>query len=335
MTVTIKDVAKEAGVSISTVSRVINNSKPVSNEIRQKVLEVIKRTGYVPNPVARSLVTKKSQTIGVIVPDMSNLFIGELINGIEEVGRIYNYDILLCNSYGTEEEEFRYINLLKSKQVAGLVFVSWNMTEKQVRAIEESNIKAVYISKNAKDFDVYSVGVNHFDASYETTKHLLEKGLRKILFIRSSIENTIADSERFKGYKKALKEYDIEVDKDYVKQGDMTSTCGYNIMKNVLEKYTPEAVFATNDELAIGVMNAILDKGLDIPKDISVVGYDDTRIASLTRPKLTTVKQPIYDIGAVCIRMLVKVLAGEDIKQKRVELPYQLILRDSVIDNKK
>ena len=138
MSVTIKDVAKMAGVSISTVSRVINNSKPVSNDIRDRVLAVIKDTNYVPNPVARSLVLKKSNFIGVIVPNISNYKIGEILNGIEEVGKMYDYDILLCNSYGEVEKEIKYINLLKNKQVAGILIVSWNLSNEVVDLINGS-----------------------------------------------------------------------------------------------------------------------------------------------------------------------------------------------------
>ncbi|KXZ40211.1 transcriptional regulator, LacI family [Alkalithermobacter thermoalcaliphilus JW-YL-7 = DSM 7308] len=330
MSVTIKDVAKRAGVSISTVSRVINNSKPVSNEIRQRVMSVIKETGYVPNPVARSLVTKKSQLIGVIVPDISNFFIGELLNGIEEVGKIYEYDILLCNSYGEIEEELKYINLLKSKQVAGIIFVTWKMSQEHVDAIKEGNLPSVYISKNAHNFDVYSVSIDNKTAAYEMTKYLIEKGHRQIGFIRSSIEDDIIDSERFKGYKDALEDNNIQIDNEIIKEGDTTSESGYYLMNEILNIKKPDAIFATSDEVAIGAINCILDKGYKVPDDISVVGFDDIKLASLYRPSLTTVKQPIYDMGAVSIRMIVKMIDGEEIEDKHTYLPYELVERQSV-----
>lgn len=331
MAVTIKDVAKQAGVSISTVSRVINNSKPVSNEIRQRVLAVIKETGYVPNPVARSLVTKKSQLIGVIVPDISNFFMGELLNGIEEIGKMYQYDILLCNSYGEMEEELRYINLLKSKQVAGIIFVSWKLDELHVKAIEEGNVPAVYMGKNVKDFDVNSVSINNFEAAYEMTKYLVAKGHEKIGFIRSSIDDDLVDSERFKGFKKGLEEKGLSIDMDFVKEGDMTSESGYFLMNQIIDsKKVPTAIFATSDEVAVGVMSAAMDRGYKVPEDISVAGFNDIKLASIYRPALTTIKQPIYDMGAVSIRMVVKMAEGETLPEKRVELPYELIERQSI-----
>ncbi len=331
MTVTIKDVAKKAGVSISTVSRVINNSKPVSNEIRQRVLNVIKETGYVPNPLARSLVTKKSQLIGVIVPDISDFFMGELLNGIEEVGKIYDYDILLCNSYGEVKEELKYINLLKSKQVAGIIFVSWKMEEEHVKAIEEGNIPAVYISKNASDFDVYRVSIDNYKAAYEMTRYLIDKKHEKIAFIKSSIQDSIMDSQRFKGYKEALEEKHLKIEESLIKEGDTTSESGYYLMNEILEsKNIPDAVFATNDEVAVGIINCILDHGYKVPEDISVAGFNDIKLASLYRPSLTTIKQPIYDMGAVSIRMIVKMINNEALGDKNVYLPYELIERQSV-----
>ncbi len=330
MAVTIKDVAKMAGVSISTVSRVINNSKPVSSDIRQQVLKVIKNTGYVPNPIARSLVTKRSNIIGVIVPDISSLYIGDLLSGIEEISRMYEYDVFLCNTYSESERELKFIKLLKSKSVAGIIFISEKLEKPQVSLIEESEIPAVYISKNAKDFDVYSIGIDHYEASYNITKYLIDKGKQKIAFFRSSIEDNIEDSERYKGYKKALEDAKIPLDKSLVLQGDSTDESGYRLTDLLIEnKNLPEAIFASSDELAIGALNALLDKNISVPMDVSVVGYEDTRIASMVRPSLTTIKQPIYDMGAVAARIIVKLIAHQEVEEKYIILPHTLIERQS------
>ena len=164
--VTIKDVAKLAGVSISTVSRVINDSKPVTDEVKQRVLDVIKETGYVPNPLARSLVTKKSNLLGVIVPEMSDSFVSEVVNGIECVAKMYGYDILLANTYSEKDQELKSIELLKAKQVEGIVMISWTLDEEHVQLINNSSIPAAYISKTAQKFDVYTVCTNNEDATY-------------------------------------------------------------------------------------------------------------------------------------------------------------------------
>lgn len=329
-TVTIKDVAKMAGISISTVSRVVNNSKPVSSEIRDRVLKIIEETGYVPNPVARSLVMKKSQLIGVLVPDISNLFISELLNGIEEICKMYGYDVLLCNTYGETDEELKYINLLRSKQVAGVVFVSWKIEKSCVDVLTESKIPCSYIAKNAQDFDIYSVCIDHKQATYDMTRHLLGKGHRKIAFFRSSVDDSIEDSQRLKGYKEALTAEGRAIDTSIILQGDRTAESGYALTNALIEQEkSVDAIFASSDEMAIGVIGALIDHGLRIPQDVSVVGYDDIKMASMMRPTLTTIRQPIYDMGAVSVRMVVKLINEEPIEDKVNFLPYELVERQS------
>lgn len=207
--VTIKDVAKLAGVSISTVSRVINDSKPVTDEVKQRVLDVIKETGYVPNPLARSLVTKKSKLIGVIVPEVSDSFVNEILNGIEAVSKMYDYDILLVNTYSDKEQELESIKLLKTKQVEGIVMLSWILDEDHVNAMKESRIPAVYISKTARNYDIYTVSTSNEDATYDMTEYLIKNGHEDIAFIMTSKEETILERERRTGYERALKDNNI------------------------------------------------------------------------------------------------------------------------------
>lgn len=331
-TVTIKDVAKKAGVSISTVSRVINNSKPVTDEIKRKVLDVIEETGYVPNPLARSLVTKKSQLIGVVVPEVSDSFVNEILNGIEEIARMYNYDILLSNTYSDKNEEMRSINLLRAKQIEGMVMISWNLEKEQIDFIENCGIPTTYISKTARDYDVPTVSVNNQKATYDMTKHLISQGHKKIAFIMTSAGDTRLEKERLDGYKSALEENGIEFDEKLVRHGGVDYNNGYESAKDILENgIVPDAMFVTGDEAAVGAMNAVFDKGYSVPNDISVAGFNDVKIAKMYRPKLTTVHQPLYDMGAVAIRMVIKMINGEDIGEKKVELPHRIEERESVI----
>lgn len=331
-TVTIKDVAKKAGVSISTVSRVINNSKPVTDEIKRKVLEVIEETGYVPNPLARSLVTKKSQLIGVVVPEVSDSFVNEILNGIEEIARMYNYDILLSNTYSDKNEEMRSINLLRAKQIEGMVMISWNLEKEQIDFIENCGIPTTYISKTARDYDVPTVSVNNEKATYDMTKHLISQGHKKIAFIMTSADDTRLEKERLDGYKSALEESDLVFDENLVRYGGVDYNSGYESAKEMLEKgIVPDAIFVTGDEAAVGAMNAAFDKGFNVPNDISVAGFNDVKIAKMYRPKLTTVHQPLYDMGAVAIRMVIKMINGEEIEEKKVELPHRIEERESVI----
>ena len=279
-TITIKDVAKQAGVSISTVSRVINDSKPVTDEVKQKVLDVIKETGYIPNPLARSLVTKKSQLIGVIVPEVSDSFVNEILNGIEEVAKMYDYEILLANTYSDKAQELKCINLLRAKQVEGIVMISWKVEEEHINYIQNCGIPASYISKTARDYDIHTVSVNNTEATYDMTKYLIEKGHKDIAFIMTSQDDTVLEMERLSGYEKALKEKNIKINKDLIKYGETTYEAGYSSMKELLnEGKVPDAAFVTGDEAAIGAINAICDAGYRVPEDISDAGFNDVKIA--------------------------------------------------------
>lgn len=330
---TIKDVAKKAGVSISTVSRVINDSKPVTNEVKQRVLDVIKETGYVPNPLARSLVTKKSQLIGVLVPEVTDTFSAEVLNGIEEISKMYNYDILLANTYSEKELEMKNINLLRAKQVEGIVMICRDIDEEIVNMIENCGIPAVYVSKTARDFDIYNVSVQNAPATRDMTQFLIDRGHKNIALLKTSYDiSNIADA-RLHGYQEALKNNDIPYNENIVKTCGATYKEGYSTAKELLtENKNIDAIFSTGDEAAIGAINACLDMGYKVPEDISVVGFNDIKFAKMFRPKLTTVYQPLFDMGAVAIRMVIKMIKGQEVEEKKVELPYRIIDRESVLD---
>ncbi|PAB59204.1 LacI family DNA-binding transcriptional regulator [Anaeromicrobium sediminis] len=330
MSITIKDIAKQAGVSISTVSRVINGSKPVSNEIRQKVMQIIEETGYMPNPIARSLVMKKSQLIGVVVPDISNTFINEILSGIEEIGRMYNYDILLCSTYGDQEQELRYLNLLKAKQVEGIVFMTWELDEKLIKYISNIDTPVVLINRNTDKLEIPSVSIDNFKAAYEITEYLINKGHKEIALMRRQGHDAFS-LRIYEGYKKALEDNDIPLNENIVYEGEYKIEKGYELTEKLIEgKNVPTAIFASNDVMAIGAINALFDNGYNVPNDVSVVGFNDIELSSIYRPKLTTIHQPIYDIGAVAIRMIIKKINEEELDCNIVELPHDLIERESV-----
>lgn len=330
MSVTIKDVAQRAGVSISTVSRVINNSKPVSNEIRQRVLQIIEETGYTPNPVARSLVMKKSQLIGVIVPDISNFFIGEILNGIEEIGKMYTYDILLCNTYGDLEQELRYIKLLQGKQVEGIVLMTWDLQDKLIDYLADCEIPVVLINRNTSRIDIPSVSIDNYQASYDMTSYLIENGHKEIGLIRNRLDSNSFCLDQYNGYKKAFEENGIPINENLVQFGNFKLEKAYEVVKGWIDSdILPTAIFATSDTMAIGAVNCLLDHGYQVPQDVSVTGFHDTKMASFYRPTLTTIRQPLYDMGAVAIRMIIKIINNMEITEKVVILPHELIERNS------
>jgi len=330
MATTIKDVARNANVSISTVSRVINDSKPVSEEIKRKVVEVIDELGYVPNPVARSLVMKKSRLIGIIVPDIANYYTGELLNAFEEIAKTYDYEVILCNSYGNTQQEFRYLKLLESKQVEGIVFLSFKMMQEHQDFFERRKLPVVLVNRVSPADNILSVSIDHRKAVYEMTCKLLEQGHKDILLIRNGEDEILFGTEHMEGYQAALAEYGISFREDRVQNGYYMVQNAYKIMKKIIESGSvPTAVLATSDDMAVGAINGLVDNGYKVPEDVSVVGFYDTELATLYRPKLTTVQHPIYDIGAIAIRMLIKQIDGQEIEERHVRLPHGIIFRDS------
>ena len=332
MSATIKDVAKLAGVSISTVSRVINDSKPVSSEVKKKVLDAIEELGYRPNEVARTLVTKKSFLIGVIVTDIGNSYVAQMVRGIEEVGKMYNYDILLCSSYGDKETELRFIQLLNRKQVEGIVLLSEIVNEEVKEQMNLLNIPFVYLNRYLYIEDFPTVSIDNHDAAYEMTNYLLKLGHENIAYVTTDEELEYSlEKLKIAGYRKAIEEYGKYSEVLCYTKGYNIED-GYEIGKDILNlKHTHNitAVFCSHDELAIGLMNYLYDNDIKVPEDISIAGYGDIKIASTYRPRLTSIKEPYYDIGAVAIRWIIKELKGEELEKNHIKLPFQILKRES------
>lgn len=329
MSATIKDVARLAGVSISTVSRVINNSKPVSTEVKDKVLKVIEELQYKPNEIARTLVTKKSHSVGVIVTDIGYSYVAEMVRGIEEIGKMYGYDILLCSTYGDVEAEVNYLKLLNQKQVEGIIVISKTLDDSVKKLINEYGTPFIYLSRYTHQDEYPSVSINNFDAAYEMTSYLLGLGHKRIAFVNSMADVNSTDLEKLEGYKKALTENECNNLKIYYTNG-LDIQNGYEIGKNIAnDTFNATAIFCSNDDLAIGLMNYFYDNGIKVPENISVVGFGDLRMASYLRPSLTTVNVPFYDIGAVAIRRITKVLNNEILDETRINLPFKIQIRNS------
>lgn len=301
---TIKDVAKLAGVSISTVSRVMNNSKPVSPEARRKVVDAINKLDFKPNELARSLVMRKSNLVGVIVKDIGIEYMAQLIRGIEEIGRVYKYDILLTSSYGDDKQVENSIDFLATKQVEGLVIITEDISTEILVKLRETRIPFVILDKYHNYKNIKTVKVDYEIEENKLIHSLAEDGHEKILMIAGKEENVINES-MIKGYEKA-----VGTEKSYVLRIDGTSSDdGYNNAEkalDIIKKENITAVACVNDEIAIGFMNYCVDHGIRVPEDLSVVGFGDNQIASIYRPKLTTVSIPYYDIGAISIRALIK-----------------------------
>jgi LacI family transcriptional regulator len=327
--ITIKDVARLAEVSISTVSRVINDSKPVSPEVRKRVLKVIEETGYKPNDVARSLVTRRSYLIGVIVNNLAQSYVADIVRGIEEIGKMYGYDILLCSSYSSTETQEKYLQLLDRKQAEGLFLVGSKFDDEIIKLAKSFNKPCVFFTRNVSD-KINHITIDCHSAIYEMTKYLIEEGHRKIAYFSDFEDRTSVENEKVEGYLKAVEDNALDYSKIYVVGGNKHSQA-YELGKSIVsESGEFTAAVCSSDEIAIGILDSFLDNGINVPGDISVVGFGNIREGKFVRPEITTVGEPYYDVGAVGMRMLIKMIKGDKTKQGRMELPFTIEKRKSV-----
>ena len=330
MATSIKDVAREAGVSIATVSRVLNDIDVVNEDTKKKVLDAIKKLGYRPNIVARSLKTQRTKTVGILVPDISSGFYPEIVRGAEDVANIYDYNVILCNSDFDVEKEKEYLRVLREKMVDGVIYMSSSLQEEILDIINELNVMTVLVETKDKEESLPSVTIDNTKASKEATNYLLNKGLSKIAFVGAKKDTMNAWGDRYIGYKEALSNKGIAIDESLVYFGGLKVKGGYEAVES-FEKAnkTYDAVVCASDEIAMGVINALREKGKKVPEDVSVVGFNDNIMSSVFYPKITTIKQPSYDMGSVAMRMLIKLLNKRELDESQFVLDYTLIERDS------
>ncbi|OIJ10911.1 catabolite control protein A [Anaerobacillus arseniciselenatis] len=330
MNTTIYDVAREAGVSMATVSRVVNGNPNVKPTTRKKVLEAIERLGYRPNAVARGLASKRTTTVGVIIPDISSIFFAELARGIEDIATMYKYNIILCNSDQNKDKEIHLVNTLLEKQVDGIVFMGGEITEEHVEQFKRSPVPIVLSATMDPEKDFPSVNINYEQAAYDAIKFLLNNGHKKIGMLTGSLEDPVNGYQKYAGFRRAIEEAGITFDDDYVILGDYTYDSGIEAMEKFLElDEVPTAIFAGTDEMALGIIHGAQDRGLQVPNDVEVIGFDNTRLAAMVRPTLTSVVQPMYDIGAVSMRLLTKYMNKEEVTDEVVLLPHRIEFRQS------
>lgn len=331
MTVTIYDVAREAGVSMATVSRVVNNNPNVKPQTRKKVFEAIERLGYRPNAVARGLASKKTTTVGVVIPDISNSIFAEVARGIEDIANMYHYNIILSNADKKKEKEIRVINTLLEKQVDGLLFMGGVVTDDHIGAFRTSSVPVVLCGTADEQKLVPSVDIDHEKAAFDAVNVLIENGHHNIAMITGSLQDPANGYARYHGYKRAMESAGILLREEFVRIGNYRYESGIEATDYFLQlEKRPTAIFSATDEMAIGAIHKIQDSGLKVPDDISVISIDNIRMASMVRPQLTTVAQPMYDIGAVSMRLLTKLMNKEMMEQTQVILPHEVIYRNSV-----
>ena len=329
MTVTIYDVAREANVSMATVSRVVNGNQNVKPATRKKVLEVIERLEYRPNAVARGLASKKTTTVGVIIPDISNNLYAELARGIEDIATMYRYNIILANSDQNEEKELTLLDTMLSKQVDGIVMMSDKVTENIQDSIDHAPVPIVLAGSVDELKEVPSVNIDYFKAAYEAVKVLITNGHKRIAFVSGPMNYTITQY-KLAAYKKALEDEGLVIDESLIVSEEGTYDSGIAAYEEISQvEDAPTAYFAGSDELAIGIIHGVQDAGKQVPTDIEVISFENSKLARMVRPELSSVVLPLYDIGAVAMRLLTKLMNKEEVEQQNVILPHRIEMRDS------
>lgn len=330
MTITIKDVAKKSGVSVATVSRILNGLEGYSPETKQHVLKVIEELGYKRNAIARGLATKTTRTIGVLIPDVSTNFHGEILRGIEDTAHTNTYSVVLCNAGHIGSRTPEYLRVLEERQVDAIIIVSINITDEIYNILCVLKIPYILVSTNSNKFNVPYVKVDDEKAAYTATKYLIEKGHNNIAMIAGSEDDLIAGTTRVMGYKKALLDSGINIDNSLIKYGSFSYDSGIQCMNEFLtENKSFTAVFAASDDMAVGVLNVAYKNNIRVPDDLSVVGYDNTQTAAMAIPPLTTVGQPLYDLGKESIEKILLMLKTDTIVESTI-MPHKIIERDSV-----
>jgi LacI family transcriptional regulator len=330
MNITIYDVAREANVSMATVSRVVNGNPNVKPATRKKVSEVIERLGYRPNAVARGLASKKTTTVGVIIPDISSTAFADMARGIEDIATMYKYNIILSNSDQNIDKELHLLNTMLGKQVDGIVFMSGNITPKHIEEFEKSPVPIVLAGSIEETGKIASVNIDYQQATFDVVSSFIAKGHQNIAFVVGPLHEPINKDKRLEGYRLALQEAGIEYHEELVVEGDYTYDSGMEAVEKLVEAVNrPTAIFVGSDEMALGVIHGAVDRGFTVPDDFEVISSDNTRLTLMVRPQLTTVVQPLYDVGAVAMRLLTKFMNKEKVSEHIVVLPHRIEERDS------
>jgi DNA-binding LacI/PurR family transcriptional regulator len=326
---TIYDVANEAGVSIATVSKVINKTGRISDKTRKRVLEVMRRLDYQPSVVASALTGKSTYTVGLLIPDLANPFFAEVAQSVEDRGHELGFNLVICSTVNNPKKEAKYITLLKQKRVDGIIISTGLSNESLLHDLIKQKIPLALLARDMPALAVNSVVVDDFNGGYQAASHLIALGHKRIAIITEDLH--IASSrERIRGYRRALEEANIPYDETLVLVSDFTVEGGKRCTSQLFGRPNqPTAVFACNDLLAIGAVQAAREAGKSVPDDLSIVGFDNSILASITDPPLTTVAQPIQEMGRIVMDLLIQEINGQNQYKQRVVLLPNLIVRGS------
>jgi LacI family transcriptional regulator len=325
VTITIYDVAREAKVSMATVSRVINGTAVVKEDTKRRVQEVIAKLGYRPNAIARGLASKRTRTIGVIVPDVSSAFVAELVRGIEDIAMMYDYTIILANSDALLDREVNLIGTMWEKQVDGIIYMTNHLLDAHIREFEHAQIPVVLCSTEDPERGIPSVNIDNRRAGRDAVEYLVTKGCVNIGFVTTDEGSSVIADRRLRGANHEVA--DVTLHTIFSKDGHYEA--GLKAVSSFLIHQQLDGIIAASDELGIASIHAIQDAGLHVPSDIKVIAFDNTRLAVMVRPEMTVIAQPMYDFGAVSMRLLTKMLFDEPVDNYSVTLLHNIVERQS------
>jgi LacI family transcriptional regulator len=326
---TISEVARRAGVSAATVSRVLNGRTDVSRDLAARVHTAVQELGYRPNGVARNLRRQATKVWGLIISDIGNPFFTSVVRGVEDAAHEAGYSLVLCNSDDDLDKEQRYIDIALAEQLAGVIISPASEPSTDVSALVDRGIPVVAVDRRVGRLDVDTVLVDNVSGARLATQHLMESGCRRIACITGPTRTTTA-AERLQGFRQAHEAAGREVDEDLVVLENFKADGGYDGAQRLLGISTPpDGLFVANNLMTVGALEALMDAGVQIPDDMLLVGFDDIPWARLTRPRLTTVNQPMYDMGREAGRLLAARIGRDTSLPRTVVLPPDLQVRES------
>ncbi|RBW69037.1 LacI family DNA-binding transcriptional regulator [Bacillus taeanensis] len=324
---TIYNVAEQAGVSIATVSKVINNTGRISDKTKKKVLKVMKELNYQPSVVASALTGKRTQTIGLLIPNIANPFFAEIARSMEDRAHELGFSVVMCSTDYQQEKEEKYISLLIRKQVDGFILASGFKSTHLIEELVKQKIPVALIAHDIASLSLDTVSVDDYKGGYQAVSHLASLGHERISIIAEEVRS---NDDRIRGYQDALEAYGLIFDSSLLTRTASTVDAGKQEAERLLRlKERPTAIFASNDILAIGAIQGARACGLSVPEDISIVGFDNTILATISDPPLTTVAQPVHDMGRHVMDLLVEEIEGKKTMKQRMMLSPELVVRNS------
>jgi len=327
--ITINDIARLAGVSKTTVSHVINNTRFVEDVTRQRVQQAIEEYGYQPSLVARSLTTQRTETIGVIVSDMTNDFFGEMLRGIEDVLQPHNYSILVCNTDEILEREDHYINLLLRQRVDGIIAAETSKRWEALSRADTLHTPLVLVDRRYNGFDYPYVGVKNFEGAYLGARYLIEHGYRQI-GILAGFQRLSTMRDRLTGFQHAMLDAGIPLPEEWVIESELNIPAACAAAQKILTlPNPPKALFMSNNLLSVGTLMAVRDLGLVTPGDVALIGFDDHPWAEVANPPLTVVRQPARLLGQKAAETLLRLIRDEAVEEPEILLDCELVVRNS------